>query len=119
MADMIADKTDNVEVVVALDGSPIDDDDDIGNEYIKALDQASDLRSLILRIMYSEESRGVPLYINNYGKADHGGGGAQVKTYLSIYVEKYNSFASRVRKMSQGFHMSPPLAGLAEQTQDF
>ena len=37
MADMIADKTDNVEVVVALDGSPIDDDDDIGNEYNKAL----------------------------------------------------------------------------------
>ena len=30
--DMIADKTDNVEVVVALDGSPIDDEDDIGNE---------------------------------------------------------------------------------------
>merc|ERR1719500_2058869 len=55
--DMIADKTDNVEVVVALDGSPIDDEDDIGNE-----------------IMYGEESRGVPLYINNYGKADHGGG---------------------------------------------
>ena len=24
--------------------------------------------------MYGEESRGVPLYINNYGKADHGGG---------------------------------------------
>ena len=37
MADMIADKTDNVEVVVALDGSPIDDDDDIGNEYKKTL----------------------------------------------------------------------------------
>ena len=118
MADMIADKTDNVEVVVALDGSPIDDDDDIGNEY-KHLGKPLDLKSLILRIMYSEESRGVPLYINNYGKADHGGGRAQVKTYLSIYVEKYNSFASRVRKMSQGFHMSPPLAGLAEQTQDF
>ena len=30
--DMIADKTDNVEVVVALDGTPIDDEDDIGNE---------------------------------------------------------------------------------------
>jgi len=59
--DMIADKTDNVEVVVALDGSPIDDEDDIGNE-----------------IMYGEESRGVPLYINNYGKADHGGGRSQV-----------------------------------------
>jgi len=58
--DMIADKTDNVEVVVALDGSPIDDEDDIGNE-----------------IMYGEESRGVPLYINNYGKADHGGGQPQ------------------------------------------
>ena len=29
---MIADKTDNVEVVVALDGSPIDADEDIGNE---------------------------------------------------------------------------------------
>ena len=78
---MIADKTDNVEVVVALDGSPIDDDDDIGNEY-KHLGQPLDLRSLILRIMYSEESRGVPLYINNYGKADHGGGRAQVKIDL-------------------------------------
>ena len=42
MADMIADKTDNVEVVVALDGSPIDDDDDIGNEYMKALGQSLD-----------------------------------------------------------------------------
>jgi hypothetical protein len=31
-ADMIADKTDNVEVVVALDGTAIDDGDDIGNE---------------------------------------------------------------------------------------
>ena len=82
MADMIADKTDNVEVVVALDGSPIDDDDDIGNEYIKALGKPLDLKSLILRIMYSEESRGVPLYINNYGKADHGGGRAQVKIDL-------------------------------------
>ena len=83
MADMIADKTDNVEVVVALDGSPIDDDDDIGNEYIKALlGQSLDLKYLILRIMYSEESRGVPLYINNYGKADHGGGRAQVKIDL-------------------------------------
>ena len=30
---MIADKTDNVEVVVALDGTPIDDEDDIGNEW--------------------------------------------------------------------------------------
>ena len=79
MADMIADKTDNVEVVVALDGSPIDDDDDIGNEYNKAIGQPLDLKSLILRIMYSEESRGVPLYINNYGKADHGGGRAQVR----------------------------------------
>ena len=81
MADMIADKTDNVEVVVALDGSPIDDDDDIGNEY-KHLGKPLDLKSLILRIMYSEESRGVPLYINNYGKADHGGGRAQVKKNL-------------------------------------
>ena len=25
------------------------------------------------RIMYTDESRGVPLYVNNYGKADHGG----------------------------------------------
>jgi hypothetical protein len=31
-ADMIADKTDNVEVVVALDGTAIDDGNDIGNE---------------------------------------------------------------------------------------
>jgi len=54
--DMIADKTDNVEVVVALDGTPMAADEDIGNE-----------------IMYTEESRGVPLYVNNYGKADHGG----------------------------------------------
>ena len=29
---MIADKTDNVEVVVALDGTPMAADEDIGNE---------------------------------------------------------------------------------------
>ena len=49
------------------------------------------------RIMYGEESRGVPLYINNYGKADHGGGRPQVckKSRLSSKLILLPTFLSR------------------------
>ena len=40
------------------------------------------------RIMYGEESRGVPLYINNYGKADHGGGRPQVR---AVPIKQYSA----------------------------
>jgi len=53
-----ADKTDNVEVVVALDGSPIKNYEDIGNEN-----------------MLTEETKLVPMYVNNYGKKDHSSSG--------------------------------------------
>ena len=111
MADMIADKTDNVEVVVALDGSPIDDDDDIGNEYNKALGQTSrfeisNCQDHVLR----GEQRGASLH-QQLWQGRSWRGAIPGENILVVNIETYNSFESRVRKMSQGFHMSPPLAG--------
>lgn len=73
--DVAADKTDNVEVVRALDGSPIDNYEDIGNEN-----------------MLTEETKAVPMYVNNYGKADHSGPGLLSQTLLEDRLPYEPSF---------------------------
>ena len=68
--------------------------------------------------MYGEESRGVPLYINNYGKADHGGGQPQVSAKNS-HIPNILAFPVLSRDQKTGFHMSLPLGGWEGRTQDW